>query len=122
METCTRIEALSLAIARHWEPECEWPTECLVGTLSRAGWFRIAVWSYSDKGGEVHCEQPRSIDEPEIFVRLLKALLESIQKSETDIEYRRRALELMFKMMQGEPELAIAEAFVKAFGVKVEPL
>ena len=107
----TRIEALSLAIARHFEPEPKWVVKEAMHT-SIGGWW--VMW-----------EAPvaRPITDPEIFVRLLKALLDA----GTVIVFRKSGLEAFYAdgsidELRLPPEEAVAEASVKAFGVKVEPL
>ena len=61
----THTDALSVAIARHFEPEASISITIYADSPSPLGWW----FSSNNAGGGW---KPRSITDPEIFVRLIR--------------------------------------------------
>lgn len=124
----TREQQLSLAIARHLEPEPKWTPHSarswhIPEDFISDGRYWRETWHAGIKTGE----EPRSITEPEVFVKLVKALSEKASVTlgqyqgilQGDGKFFCGRFDLPFEF-GSTLELAVAEAFVKCFRVRLE--
>ncbi len=115
-------EKLSLAIARHFEPEPKWDTADIENGWSRPPVSKGGFWTLSHMQERIHIA--RSHREPEVAMMLLKALQSggvlTIGKQEVDafaqwfVGVHTRPFEFA-----GELEDAIALAFIAAHKLEV---